>query len=234
VGVNTARRIITGSITGRTISTTQCFVNIDIPPAGPTNNRDAGVVASLNAYTGQGSGSITLYDPNTNCVTNPVPTLTGPLSVAPQGPRYGIRESGPADPLPGAADPSVDTDRDGCRDDQELKDTGSPNSQGVGGMRDPFNRWDLMDQFIAGAKDRAISGGDIGVVVGAFGTTGSPTGDPLVPPTGPGYHVSKDRNASIPPANGGNSWNLLPPNGSISGGDIGAVVGQFGHTCTST
>jgi hypothetical protein len=118
------------------------------------------------------------------------------------------------------------TGADGCTTWEEL---GTNALQG--GERDPFNFWDFMDQWIGGAKDRAISGGDIGAVVSRFGSAGSPTGDPLVPPVATtGYHVSADRDGSIP---GGFAWDLKPPNGSVSGGDIGAVVSQFGHSCTA-
>jgi hypothetical protein len=113
---------------------------------------------------------------------------------------------------------------DGCTTWEELG-----LAQGMGGVRDPFNFWDLDDQWIGGMRDKAISGGDIGAVVGRFGTGGSPASDPLTPPVGSsGYHVSADRGGALP---GGNSWNLRPPDGTISGGDIGAVVAQFGHTC---
>jgi hypothetical protein len=37
-----------------------------------------------------------------------------------------------------------------------------------------------------------------------------------------------DRNGAIP---GQNPWNLAPPDGSVSAGDIAAVVAQYGHSC---
>jgi hypothetical protein len=225
----TARQVITGSLSGDTLTTSQCLVNVDIPPTGPTGNKDVAVDATVDAYTGHGSGDIELFDPNSTCTTGGSGVvLSGDLSIAPQGPRYSS--------APAAADPSVDTDKDGCRDEQEIKITGSPSSQGVGGRRDPHNRWDLMDQWIGAVgsqtKDRLISGGDIGRVVALFGKVGDPLGDPNVQPTSStAYHTSADRNAVIP---GAGQWNLKPPNGNVSGGDIAAAVAQFGHTCTSS
>jgi hypothetical protein len=58
---------------------------------------------------------------------------------------------------------------------------------------------------------------------------GNMGGDPLTPPvSAQGYHVSADRMGAYP---GQHPWNLRPPDGSISGGDIAAVVAQFGHSC---
>jgi hypothetical protein len=42
------------------------------------------------------------------------------------------------------------------------------------------------------------------------------------------YHTSADRSGALP---GSNAWNLRPPDGTITGGDIAAVVAQFGHNC---
>ncbi|MEX1254837.1 MAG: flexitail domain-containing putative surface protein [Dehalococcoidia bacterium] len=120
-----------------------------------------------------------------------------------------------------------DTDKDGCSDKQELR-----NAQGMGGLRDPFNRWDFMDQY-AGlplAKDRIVSVSDIGAVVARFGQNGVP-GDPDVTPTASNnYHTSADRNGALP---GSNSWNLKGPDGIVSIGDVGSTVAQFGHSCTA-
>jgi len=100
-----------------------------------------------------------------------------------------------------------------------------------GGQRDPLSVWDFMDQYTGSqmARNRSISVADISALVGRFGTSGSPTGDPRIPPVAQtGYHTSADRNGSIP---GQNAWNLQPPDGNVSIGDIGAVVAQFGHSC---
>ena len=51
----------------------------------------------------------------------------------------------------------------------------------------------------------------------------------LTPPAAlTGYHARPTGEAPSPV---GNLWNLLPPDGAIVIGDIGAVVAQFGHTC---
>jgi hypothetical protein len=80
----------------------------------------------------------------------------------------------------------------------------------------------------AATRDRAVSASDIGAVVARYGATGDPGGDPLAPPPPTGYHTAFDRGGAIP---GANVWNLQPANGQISGGDIGAVVAQYGHSC---
>jgi hypothetical protein len=120
--------------------------------------------------------------------------------------------------------PASDSDLDGCFDQVEI---GADPTRG--GMRDGQSFWDFLDQWIGGERDRVISGGDIGAVVKRFGEAGDPEGDPLVPPLAPtGYHTSADRGGAIP---GGDPWDLEPPDGTISGGDIGTVVAQYGHSC---
>ena len=51
------------------------------------------------------------------------------------------------------------------------------------------------------------------------------SGAVAAPANASGYHTSADPNGSIP---GENVWNLEPPNGTISIGDLGAAVAQFG------
>ena len=88
-----------------------------------------------------------------------------------------------------------------------------------------------MDQWTGSpfVRDKIIAVGDIGALVSRFGTSGDPSGDPLTPPVAStGYHTIADRNGAYP---GGDPWDLLPPNGNVSVGDIGAVVVQFGHSC---
>jgi hypothetical protein len=91
-------------------------------------------------------------------------------------------------------------------------------------------------------RDRAVSGGDIAATVARFGSNDAGPGafdrnsdpvstpNPAVVPSGnrQNYHPAYDRGGSIL---GGDPWDLLPPNGSISGGDIAALVVQFGHSC---
>jgi hypothetical protein len=120
----------------------------------------------------------------------------------------------------------IDDDSDGCLNVTELGPTAP-----YGGMRNPKDRWDFFDVPVGAppARDRVVSGGDIAAVVARFGTFGDPGGDPLAPaPPAPAYHTAFDRGGMTP---GSDLWDLLPPNGSISSADIGAVVAQFGHSC---
>jgi hypothetical protein len=128
-----------------------------------------------------------------------------------------------------ACDPNdavADIDQDRCTDGEELG-----LKQGKGGRRNPDHFWDFMDQYTGSplARDKIVAVGDIGAVVNRFGSSGDPNGDPLTPPAAAtGYHTSADRNGSVP---GQDPWDLNPPNGSISIGDYGAVVAQYGHSC---
>jgi hypothetical protein len=151
-------------------------------------------------------------------------------------------------PKDGAADTDSDTllnssdpddDNDGCTDDREL---GA--SVGQGGLRNPHSFWDFFDVPAGGAltRDAVVSGGDVAAVVGRFGANDSGPGtfdrtsDPLSTPNPvssnarENYHPAYDRGGPHPELN---AWNMLPPDGSISAGDIAGVVIQFGHTCAS-
>jgi hypothetical protein len=129
--------------------------------------------------------------------------------------------------------PAGDTDGDGCTDTQE-----NGLSEALGGRRDYLYFWDFMDVYTGEppVRDKTVTAGDIGGVIARFGTfheppltKGEALAEALTPPTDlNGYHPAYDRSGSDPEAN---PWNLLPPDGSISAGDIGAVVIQFGHTC---
>ena len=131
-------------------------------------------------------------------------------------------------------DEGPDTDGDGCSDAREEQT--APGSERAGGLRDPFYFWDFIDQWTGGAKDSTIAVGDIGAVVARFGairgavpTKQQALTEALTPPVNrSSYHASSDRAGTIP---GENLWNLLPPDGIIVVGDIGAVVAQFGHSC---
>jgi hypothetical protein len=138
----------------------------------------------------------------------------------------------PPTPTP-TPEPGVDSDGDGCSDAQE-----NGPSATSGGQRDPLYFWDFFDVYTGDppVRDRAVTAGDIGAIVARFGTFHEPPltkedalAEALTPPTNlTGYHPAFDRSGSDPEAN---VWNLLPPDGSIAGGDIGAVVVQFAHTC---
>jgi glucose/arabinose dehydrogenase len=122
--------------------------------------------------------------------------------------------------------PAPDADGDGCSDAAEI----GPNPV-LGGQRDPGSVWDFMDQWIGSpfSRDKVVSGGDLGSVVARYGSVGNPAGDPLAPPASMhGYHTMADRAGSIP---GGDPWDLQPPDGSVSGQDIGVTVVQYGHSC---
>jgi hypothetical protein len=117
---------------------------------------------------------------------------------------------------------SGDTDGDGCTDFAEHGTNAMR-----GGLRDHAYYWDFFDTPIMGVRDATVTMGDIGAVVARFGAAGTP-GDPLsLPPAAPAYHSAFDRGGQV----GAYAWNQAPANGSISIGDIGAVVAQFGHSC---
>ncbi|MEX1253326.1 MAG: flexitail domain-containing putative surface protein [Dehalococcoidia bacterium] len=132
-----------------------------------------------------------------------------------------------------------DSDNDGCTDSQE---NGS-NAQN-GGRRDPDNFWDFFDVPTGSPlqRDHAVTAGDLAAVVSRFGSNDATPGafnrssdprstpNPAVQPSGarPNYHPAYDRGGSAP---GGDPWDLLPPDGSITAGDIASAVVQFGHSC---
>ena len=129
---------------------------------------------------------------------------------------------------------TADIDGDGCTNEQELQ----PKSQVIsGGGRDPKNFWDFAQQWVGvpPLKNGTVTVGDLGAVVARFGTFQDPVlteeealAEALTPPVAiTGYHASADRSGSAGP----NPWNLLPPNGTITVGDLGVVVVQFGHFC---
>ena len=127
---------------------------------------------------------------------------------------------------------AFDSDWDGCADVQELGSNAA-----LGGQRDPLNFWDFVDQWVGvpPEKNGTVTVGDMGAVVARFGTFQDPIltekealAEALTPPVAvTGYHASADRSGSAGP----DPWDLLPPNGTITVGDLGVVVAQFGHTC---
>lgn len=122
-----------------------------------------------------------------------------------------------------------DFDQDGCTNGQEFGATPA-----LGGERNPLHFWDFYDVWAGDppARDKIVNIIDIGAVVLRFGTGGDPTGDPLTPPLDTtSYHTAFDRGG---PYVGVNLWHLRPPDGAINIIDIGAVIIQFGHTCSET
>lgn len=117
---------------------------------------------------------------------------------------------------PAALAQAVDSDGDGCSDQAEL----GPNPT-IGGRRDPHNPWDFFDTPQAGL-DHRVSIGDISGVVHHYGESGDPDA-PL-----PSYDPRFDRGPATP---GGDAWDTGPPDGTITAGDIVAVVSQIGHSC---
>jgi hypothetical protein len=140
--------------------------------------------------------------------------------------------SDPAESLLGTDPQDPDTDADGCLDGSEVI-----GSALYGGERNPLYFWDVFDVPTGGpaARDGVIAVSDIGAVVARFGSLRQPPptkqealAEALTPPPpAPAYHASYDRGGAtgIAPAD------LLPPNGVVSVGDIGAVVAQFGDSC---
>ena len=120
-----------------------------------------------------------------------------------------------------------DADDDGCTDEQELGTIPA-----LGGLRNPKSFWDFFDTPTGTPpeRDRRVNIVDIGAIVLHFGTSGDPGIDPLSAPPASGYHTAFDRSQA---AEGGDPWDLGPPDGSINIIDIAAVVIQFGHTCTN-
>ncbi len=195
------------------LSITGCFQGIENALEGPSIYWDMAV----NGQNGQGTVDIYLRQDPADCKAgqpDPTPDALGERLVNDALMEMVEQPDG------------WDTDGDNCPDDVELG-----NSQGAGGLRDPYNRWDFDDQwtgFPDPVMDGAVVVGDIGAVVARFGTVGDPSGDPKEPPTSRfGYHTSFDRSGALVGSAG--SWNLKPADGSHTIGDIGAVVAQFGH-----
>ncbi len=125
-------------------------------------------------------------------------------------------------------DPTVDSDLDGCRNEQEL---GS--NQAIGGRRDPLNFWDFYDvptgTWPNVSRNKAVAASDYFAVLARSGSSGSTAIDPLSPPAAPpAYHTAYDRTA---PQAGADAWDSGAPDGVINSIDASTVLAQFGHTC---
>ena len=152
-----------------------------------------------------------------NCVEppTPTPTLTPTATAAP--PTLTAPPTFTATPPP----PKIDTDGDGCLDNRE-----NGPDETLGGRRDYLNFWDFFDPN----RDRSVTLLDFLAVIRHFGTVGNPvTLDPDGPePLAGEYWASADRGGQAP---GGDPWDELPANGSITFADFLSVLRQFGHTC---
>jgi uncharacterized repeat protein (TIGR01451 family) len=138
--------------------------------------------------------------------------------------------------------PPADSDSDGCFDSLEDGD-----DKAQGGQRDPFSFWDFFD-VPSGTpleRDRVVTTADIAAIAMRFGSSDSGPGDfhrnddplstpgPAVQPSSAreNYHPAFDRGGAM---SGQPVWWLLPPDGSITTGDIAGAVAQFGDSCAVT
>ena len=185
------------------VTTDTCFEGVESVVQGP----NIYARTKFNIHTGQ--GTVQIATARIDC-TKPdfADTITYPPVLAEAAPQP----------------PNWDSDLDGCTDAQELGPV-----RAIGGLRDPYNRWDLIDVWVNGVKDKTVNILDIGAIVKRFGSVGDPTGDPLVPPTAlTGFDAGSDRS---PPLIGSKVWNLGPPDGVINLIEIGEMAASFGNTC---
>ncbi len=206
-------------------------LSANFPTANPSQSANAGLfdsfVAKIDPAAPVGTPTPTPTPTVTPTPTNPATPQPTPTAKNPAGDTDG-------DTIPNGTD--TDDDNDGCLDTAELNT--APGSQTSGGLRDPHLFWDFMDVWTGSppARDKSVVVGDIGAVVARFGTVrgSTPTkqdafAEALTPPLDlRSYHTDFDRGGADPTQN---AWNLLPPDGSIVIGDIGAVVAQFGSSC---
>ena len=159
-----------------------------------------------------------------NCVEPPTPTPTPIVTPTPTPTPTVTPTPTPtptATPTVTPTPPKIDTDGDGCLDNRE-----SGPDETLGGRRDHLNFWDFFDPN----RDRSVTLLDFLAVLRHFGTVGNPaTLDPDGPePLAGEYWASADRGGQAP---GGDPWDELPANGSITFTDFLSVLRQFGHTC---
>ena len=134
-------------------------------------------------------------------------------------------------------DDDHDEDGDGCTDWEELGE-----GMTAGGLRDPFNVYDLFDTPVGTAGQPGTTGrngviniGDVNRVIANFnrtdaGKTATPNrnDDILTTVLDPSkYHPAYDRGAPVGP----NAWNLSPADGVINIGDVNRVIAQFNTVC---
>jgi predicted secreted protein len=140
-----------------------------------------------------------------------------------------------------------DDDNDGCADVEELAGAPVP-KPGSTGPYDPLAGHDFYDVPVPanpdmtpnGARNQAVSLGDVGAVLFYAGT--SPTGACGDNPNGMGvdYDCDKDGDGRAdgldydraPSAEANPPWGAGPPDGAISFIDVGAVLAQLGLQCS--
>jgi hypothetical protein len=134
-----------------------------------------------------------------------------------------------------------DTDTDGCADGEE-----TASNITLGGDRNPTSRWDFFDVPApamgvgddgkpvitpASTRNKAVSLQDVGVVLAYVGRSGVSiyyTGDYNGDGISDGQHFDRSDSTDL-----SKPWRLGPPNGAVSLQDVGFVLAQVGHTCTS-
>ena len=199
--------------------------------------------ATIDVHTGQGTVDIWLFADQAACIAGNVGKLNA-LGFIP-GALIETVEQEPKE-TPNGVQRAWDTDQDGCSDKQELNDQPveiAPNvfaaPQLRGGLRDPFNRWDLYDPE-QDVTAQSVGFLDFLAILQRFNTIdGVPaasapinrTSDPnTTPDAGPGvYHPRFDRGLNS--ITGSNPWNEGPPNGAIGFPDFLAILRQFNTSC---
>jgi hypothetical protein len=190
--INDQHDILAGQLSGEALTLAGCLADRD------------GAAAPGNVYlTGEpdidtGRGILLVYEQQTtqNCIggtPSGIPKTAG-LALARQA----------------LTSQQRDTDSDGCPDRRELSDTKT-----LGGLRDPFNRFDYMNP----SGDGVNRVDDILSVVGEYFDDD--------PPGNIDYGSKTDRTA----IGFSNEWNLGPPNGQQRVDDILNIVKQYFHDC---
>jgi hypothetical protein len=133
-------------------------------------------------------------------------------------------------------------DNDGCTDNAEL----GPNPV-FGGDRDPLSPWDFFDApvpagpavgangqpilTLASVRNRTITLQDVGVVLSYVGRS-SAVADYTADNNADGYADGAQLDRT-PSANGAKPWQSGAPNGGVTIQDVGVVLAQVGHRCTT-
>ncbi|MEX1254398.1 MAG: flexitail domain-containing putative surface protein [Dehalococcoidia bacterium] len=237
------------TITGRITTTTDIIAKNEVWVDLPISHIQETVEVANNVASAQTTVLLVAPTPCPPSVCTPTPTVT-PSATATRSPTPTATRTPTAIATPTAAantpaptsttPPSPDdSDGDGCFDWQEEGD-----DPAQGGQRDPLSFWDFFD-VPSGApleRDRAVTAADVAAIAARFGSSDTGPGafdrasdplstpNPAMQPAGarPNYHPSFDRGGVMA---GQPLWWLLPPDGSISAGDLATAVAQFGDSC---